>query len=57
MELADHPTIRSVANTDPELLPLFTAIERVVIEVCMNLVKKKINESKYKGGNIVQDRP
>ena len=57
MELADHPTIRSVANTNPELLPLFTPIERVVIEVCMNLVKKKINESKYKGGNIVHDRP
>ena len=40
MEIADHPTIRSVANIKPELLPLFKPIERVVIEVCMNLVKE-----------------
>ena len=41
MELADHPTIRSVANIKPELLPLFKPTERAIIEVCINLVKEK----------------
>lgn len=38
MNPADHPTIRSLAGTNPEMLQFFTPVERSVIEVCKELV-------------------
>lgn len=37
-KITDSPSIRDLANMDPELLPLFTPIERAVIEVCRDLM-------------------
>jgi len=39
MDISQHPTIRSLAETDTELLPLFSLTERIIIQVCKELVE------------------
>lgn len=38
MKLCEHPTILDLAETPTDLLPLFTPVERAVIEVCKTIV-------------------
>ena len=41
MNLSDDPIIRSLAATNPELMPLFSAVERAVIWVCKEIVERQ----------------
>ncbi|WP_370574443.1 hypothetical protein [Methanomethylovorans sp.] len=42
MDLASHPLIQKLASIEPQMLPLFSPIERAVIEACKEVIDKQI---------------
>jgi hypothetical protein len=42
MDLASYPLIQKLTSIEPQMLSLFSPIERAVIEVCKEVVDKQI---------------
>ena len=40
MRLSKNPTIRDLAAIDPSLMQFFTPIERIIIEICKEIIEE-----------------
>ena len=38
MKLSEHPVIRSLGNTSEDLLPFFSPADRVIIQICREII-------------------
>jgi|LGVF01.1.fsa_nt_gb hypothetical protein len=40
MRLSENPTIRYLAAIDPSLMQFFAPVERVIIEICREIIEE-----------------
>ena len=49
MNVQDNPLIREMADTDEDVLVLFSPLNRAVIEVCKDIVNNVVADSANRG--------